>query len=604
MVAKRIKRNIHVFASLLTIVVLSAYGYVSAQNIATEVEKRHNTEMQLSVQSLADDVTLQLTQLAYSMLFIIDQVRLHKPFDSIENRDVLAEDFVSILNTAPFFDQLRLINMDGMEVIRANYDQGSPSLASSSSLQNKKDRYYFQEAIKLTQHEIFLSRLDLNVENGRVELPMKPTLRLAMLSFDQAGKKNGMVVINALAQEMLDHFSKKKLLLPNSHIYWLNENGFWFAGAEKERLWGFMFKDKTDMTLAQHDAKAWQSISSQHHGIAHGSEGIYVFTSISPQQAIGQAKSIISIVDDSQWKIANFYSYRELERLISGELRNQFMIIGVIGFFLVSLFWVVGFYHNQRLNRLQLLQHRREVEQEQQRIRSTSSIAGGIAHEFNNILTGLSNNHYLLHSELKSPDDNKHLFASEALINRAAKLVRYLLIFSRQGFITMKQTDLSSLISNTCSDFSEKLSASIEFNVECNPDIWIEADKDKVHSIIWEMLINARNATAKEKSGIIHVRLTQEEHEFIDSSKNIRSGAFAHLTVRDSGYGIKEKDLPHIFDPFFTTMDVGKGTGLGLSMVYGAVKLHHGDITVESQDGHGAKFEIYLPLQQPRRAPE
>ncbi|MES0371669.1 MAG: ATP-binding protein [Mariprofundaceae bacterium] len=593
------KNRIHIILVLLLISILTFYGYVRLNTAASESRAQLNQEVSLSIHAIALDIEVDLKHLVYSMLFIVDQVYGHDPFSNEESRDVLSEDFLSFLNTSAYFDQIRLLDPDGLEITRAEYGDGSPSLADPGGLQNKGSRYYFQEAMKLGKRQVYLSPLDLNVEHGEIDIPIKPTLRLAMPSFDTPERKSGVAVINALGQPILDHFSQRVSEVPVPRVYWLNENGYWLAGEEPEKLWGFMYPDRQDQTLAVRDPQAWKTIAAEKRGSVTGADGVYVFSTIIPQQAAAGVNTILSIEDTSQWKIVAFYTDDEFQTYFAEKHNNQITILVLLGISLLALFWIVIIYHNQRIMKQQYRQREVEMTREHERMKSTGIIAGGIAHEFNNILSGMTGNIFLLKRDLIQAGDNQYLSSMNHQIKRAAKLIRYLLTFSRQGFVRMKQLDISKLVRQQCEDFLAQLSNNIELTVDCESGVRIEADKEKINSIVWELLANSAEAMVDGVSSKIFVALKPADYEFSNESGEVCQGPFVCLSVSDSGCGIAADVLPYIYDPFYTNKPIGEGVGLGLSSVYGAVKIHHGDIKVTSKAGEGARFDIYLPITQP-----
>lgn len=591
--------RLHLLIALLIMLVLLISGYVTFQRSDSESRSQFNHEISLSIQSIASDVESDLAHLTFSMLFIVDQVRLHKPFSKGGQKSILAQDFISFLNTSDFFDQLRLLDRHGHETIRANYNNGSPVLARSDELQNKGDSYYFKKTIGLKRQEIYLSPLDLNMEHGRIEQPLKPTIRLAMPSFDPGGEKIGVMVINALAQDIINHFNRRAKELPVPHLYWLNQDGYWLAGEEEALLWGFMYPDREEMTLATRDPLAWQTIASQQAGVVRGERGTYVFATIIPQQAIASVKSIHAIVDPAQWKVVACYSDSEFQMIFSEKRDRQLLLLLLSGVSLFLLFWILVVYDNQHLREQKNREREREVSQQHERMKSTGIIAGGIAHEFNNILAGMTANIYLLRKKFFDSSNEVHLNSISEQIDRAAKLIRYLLTFARQGFVHLAPVDLSKLIERECRMFSRELPTGIDLQLEINPDIHVEGDEEKIRSLVHELLINAVDAMSEAESGTLTLSLERTDDESADLSGESHSD-FACLRVCDSGCGIAPDVMPYIYDPFYTTKEVGKGTGLGLSAIYGTVKIHHGDIKVTSGPGEGACFEVYLPLKQPK----
>lgn len=217
-----------------------------------------------------------------------------------------------------------------------------------------------------------------------------------------------------------------------------------------------------------------------------------------------------------------------------------------------------------------------------QRLSSMGTLAGGIAHEFNNILASIKG-----YSELalaQSPSDSpvyRHLQVIYDSSVRAAALVKQILTFSRTKEYEMEACDLREVVKEALDIARATIPANIPINAELGQTVaLVLADKDQVHQVVLNLMNNAHHAV--KSGGEITVRLEQDGTEVL-------------LTVMDTGVGIPSEVMAHIFDPFFTTKEVGEGTGLGLSVVHGIIKNHNGNIDIASEPGVGTTIQITLP---------
>jgi len=237
--------------------------------------------------------------------------------------------------------------------------------------------------------------------------------------------------------------------------------------------------------------------------------------------------------------------------------------------------------------------------QHSQRLESIGILAGGIAHDFNNILFPIIG--YTEMSMIKIPeghDIRKNLEEIFKAANRARNLIQQILTFSRRSNRERKPLKVQSVIKETL-DF---LMIPMEKNIEIRQNIdkkcgYILADRTQIHQVIMNLCTNAYHSM-QEKGGILEVSLNQVKLNPYDiiPYMNISPGSYLHLSVRDTGYGMKKSVMERIFDPFFTTKAPGKGTGMGLSVVHGIVKSYDGCITVYSEPEKGSIFHVYLPL--------
>ena len=239
--------------------------------------------------------------------------------------------------------------------------------------------------------------------------------------------------------------------------------------------------------------------------------------------------------------------------------------------------------------------------QQAQKMESIGTLAGGIAHDFNNILSIILGNTEMAMHDLHawSPAQQSLKEAREASL-RARDLVNQLLLFARQ-----KEQTVSSLrVEPIAKESLKMLRASIPTTVEIQEDIQeglppVLGDPSQVQQIIVNLCTNAAQ-TMEEEGGRMDVKLdsVQVKGALNTSSGPIPEGQFVRMQVRDTGPGISPADLERIFEPFFTTKGVGEGTGLGLAVVHGIVRDRQGGILVESEEGKGTVFTVYLPASE------
>ncbi|MDX1335791.1 MAG: diguanylate cyclase [Gammaproteobacteria bacterium] len=203
---------------------------------------------------------------------------------TVANRRLLEEEIISFSRNKRIYRQIRLLDLQGQEVVRVDYDNELAHGLPADILQNKADRYYFLESITLGESELYLSPLDLNIEHGIVETPHHPTIRFAMPVFDDEGNKRGVIVFNYQAKYLLDHFDEM-LSGTYGHIGLLNQDGYWLRSHKKHREWAFMFD--RNIRFDHNHPKEWQEISSNESGQIHTSDGLFTFSSVFPLKLIG-----------------------------------------------------------------------------------------------------------------------------------------------------------------------------------------------------------------------------------------------------------------------------------------------------------------------------
>jgi PAS domain S-box-containing protein len=245
---------------------------------------------------------------------------------------------------------------------------------------------------------------------------------------------------------------------------------------------------------------------------------------------------------------------------------------------------------------------RKKLEQQllqSQKMESVGILAGGVAHEFNNLLTAISGYGQILQESIPADDD----LSRESIENimkasdRAADLTRGLLAFSRKQVISPKPVHIDTLISNTGKIIRRVIGEDIEFSTGfAGKNLLVKADPGQIEQVLMNMATNARDAMPHGGRLTVATRRVVVREGSEARYDLPEPGQYALISVADSGTGIDGKSLESIFEPFYTTKEVGKGTGLGLSVAHGIIKQHNGSILVSSEPGKGTTFNIYLPL--------
>ncbi len=232
---------------------------------------------------------------------------------------------------------------------------------------------------------------------------------------------------------------------------------------------------------------------------------------------------------------------------------------------------------------------------------SLTTVTAGVAHYFNNILAALVGNSYLAKSQLHHAEEvEERLNNIDKLCADAAALVQHMLAFSSNRSVVMVRLQLDALIQSLCRVWRKKHAFYIDFHesIACSP-VYITGSKHCIEELLFHLLDNACRATSKVKDPHIEVGLRVATKDLIASHAPELLNTthdFVLLSVLDNGCGIPSGLSRTIFTPFFTTKATGEGTGMGLSVVYGIVQSHQGAVVVESREGCGSCFYIYLPI--------
>lgn len=233
-----------------------------------------------------------------------------------------------------------------------------------------------------------------------------------------------------------------------------------------------------------------------------------------------------------------------------------------------------------------------------QKMDAIGQLAGGVAHDFNNILTVIHGHlGLLLAAPELSPEMRESLNELSTASDRAGHLTRQLLTFSRRQPFQMRSLDLKHVVEDVSKLLRRLLGEHIDMRFNYAPaPIGVEGDAGMMEQIVLNLAINARDAMPQGGQLVISAAVLDVDEAYAQDHAGAYPGRFACLTVSDTGCGMDEATLKRIYEPFFTTKEIGKGTGLGLATVYGVIQQHRGWIEVTSTPGKGTTFRVLLPL--------
>ncbi len=676
-----------------------------------EVANHQNIGVALGAGALRKQVSRSFSDLRF--LSESNELRDYFATGSPDDLRELESELVSFSKGMMLYDQVRFLDETGMERVRVNYQGGSPRSVPSGELQSKRDRYYFSETMSLKNGEVYLSPFDLNVEQGKIEQPLKPVIRIAM-PVDSAGKRRGVLVLNLFGASIINEFrAATASIRPTAML--LNRDGYWLVSPNPADEWGFMHNRAT--TLPGRHPGAWEMIRSSASGHKSTDAGLWTWETVYPLEAAGGGIQGQGVQNDYFWKVVSFVPRADLSALVSPQLLLQ-SLFG-LGLLLVAALWSwlhVGSkireynhieQHRRNEERFQALfssmaegfalheiitdaggkpvdyrfvevnpafekltgmnaadtvgktvleifpgtekiwierygqvaltgvpdrfsefsketgrafevssyspapgrfacvfsdvtanRHLEDQLRQSQKMESIGTLAGGVAHDFNNILTVIMGAGAMLKMKLAG-DTELMPFVRQILTSseRAAKLTHNLLAFSRKQTIRPFKVDVNDVIRNMQDFLGRVIGEDVTLKTSfCPSALPVLADRGQLEQVLMNLVANARDAMPD--GGILSLEtalVNSYDHSL--ELEGCRPGAFARITVSDSGAGMDSVTCQRIFEPFFTTKEIGCGTGLGLSMAYGIIKQHDGVIKVYSEPGEGTVFKIFLPIQ-------
>jgi diguanylate cyclase (GGDEF)-like protein/PAS domain S-box-containing protein len=240
-------------------------------------------------------------------------------------KERVTEHFLNMAQTKRRYDQIRYIDSSGMEKIRVNLIDNQAVTVPYSELQNKSERYFFRDTLRLGAGEIYISPLDLSIEHGQIETPFKSVMRFGTPLLNRAGKKQGVLTFSYLGQELLDDFTQA--MREKQHAMLLNQDGYWLSSPDHALEWGFMFG--RDDTFGKYHPDAWAKISAAQQGSVLTPTGLYTFTTVHPQLAgqHGNGQIAASLTaQDYYLKIVSLVPAAELPAVSAGQYPFTFAL--------------------------------------------------------------------------------------------------------------------------------------------------------------------------------------------------------------------------------------------------------------------------------------
>ncbi|ATX80507.1 PAS domain S-box-containing protein [Mariprofundus aestuarium] len=327
-------------------------------------------------------------------------------------------------------------------------------------------------------------------------------------------------------------------------------------------------------------------------------------TGYSAQETLGNKPSMISSGKQNRPFYENLWGTITRGEVWSGELINRkkdgslYPALMTIAPIFDSAGVITHFVANQRD-----MSEYKELEKhlfQAQKLEAVGTLAGGMAHDFNNALTAISGNIYLLQ---QSPDDQQKVLKRTSVIqevcDKAASHIRQILSYARNDAVLMNSVELNHCIQNACNMASSMIPATI--TLECisyEKELYVYWNETQVEQILINLINNARHALKGVESPRItlEVRIIDNSESIMRLNHQMTDEKYICLSIKDNGSGMPKEVMDKIFEPFFTTKIADEGTGLGLSMAYGAIKQVGGLLSVSSEVGKGSEFKICLPI--------
>lgn len=275
------KRFIVIFVPIVALIACGAlFLYQKETSTNAAIIK---TRESASIEKLQEVIRSDFHAIVSDLMFLTTNAGRHtfSTSNTVQAHEELTLEFHEFSKYKGIYDQIRLLDRQGMEIVRVNYNGGRPAVVTKDQLQHKGQRYYFTDTMQLDKGTIFVSPFDLNIEKGQIEMPFKPMIRFGAPVFSANGEKTGVIILNYLGSELI----RKLKRISNQgagQIMLLNRDGYWLAASEKTDEWSFMFKDKPKRHFRDPYPDMWAYLAARNAGQHLNEDGLFTFSSIFP----------------------------------------------------------------------------------------------------------------------------------------------------------------------------------------------------------------------------------------------------------------------------------------------------------------------------------
>lgn len=519
--------------------------------------------------------------------------------DSVQyQREHLAKVFSSFSSAKRLYAQVRLLDTSGMEIIRIDRKNGTSLIISEKQLQNKVNRYYFQEAIRLEKHQVYVSPFDLNVEKGIVEKPLNPMIRFAEPIYDKKGNLQGVVVLNYHGAQLINTILNNR----EKHLttFLVNRDSYFIIGPNPADEWGFMFQERRNKNMQHYYPKAWGAIKESSEGLILNKKGFFIHKTVYPFSGNIDSSNIQHTNGNNPyyWKII---SYLPSEEFKEGRFNRYLKFYGI--FFIISLMLshiFVTLFEKNRDAQFKLRASFRLLQDKNSKLQKSNSTKNTffsiIAHDLKNPIqvvmgyTGMliENYHNMTIDEIK-----EYFKDIESATQKLLQLLENLLNWSRSQtddipFHPLSQ-EIQPVIETACQPTHMGMKVkNITLKISIPARLHAFIDKNLIITVIRNLVTNAIKFTPE--GGIIRITA----HPLGTDSTIVK--------VEDTGVGMSEEECSKLFqvDKKFSKSGTNgeSGTGLGLILSKEFIQRSGGEITVESSEGEGSTFLITLPMHE------
>ncbi|MEX2187625.1 MAG: ATP-binding protein [Pirellulales bacterium] len=597
-----------IFAPLAAVTALIVLAFYVSQNAAQRESRQANERDVVARQQQIVGGELRTIVADVMILSQLQTVRALLADASQPRRHTLADEYRLFVDHRQIYDQARFLDRHGMEVVRVNYRNGRGEIVAGDKLQEKGDRYYFQQAARLGPGQLYVSPFDLNVEDGVIERPAKPTIRFATPVFGDNGELGGVVILNYLGQSLLDKLRSASVGALGD-VSLLNGDGYWLLGPSPDREWGFMVPDGKQISLSAEYPHAWRVVAAEDRGRFEADDGLWTYEEVRPfawlpvgmgatsaasaeasTESGGRAIAVASDARGYAWKIVSHVPEAVISQQTT-QLRQGFWRLFaalVLVLSIVSWLWTrVVLAH--RIARRQLLQS--------ERLSAIGEAMTALTHESRNALQRSQAGLDMLCKRVADRPEAVQLLGE---VQQAQYFLRDQYESVRDYAAPMRlqceAVDFRAVVRENWEQLAgqrqgwDVLLAQHDAAVDAAVDATVWADRRAVGQVVRNLLQNAIEASADASADVLADASVGASAGALRIEVCYREDRLDHrpalrIAIRDDGPGMSREQRLRAFEPFYTTK--ARGTGLGMAICRRIVEAHQGTISVGDGDGAG-----------------
>ncbi len=523
-------------------------------------------------------------------LLVSDARFIKVGFRDFGTHDHLDETMTEFMKSRGVYDQFRLLDASGQEQVRYNFREGDVEKVPPSQLQSKRDRYYFQEGLRLEHNQYYISALDLNVEGGVVERPLKPVLRVVLKAGASSYAPVSIVVLNYLGADLLDALKEVERSEEQTRSVVVDQDGYYVMGEAPSQEWGGSLPDRKAENLRLQKPLTWKAMqeTTLRSQCLRNEEGIACFTRFSPTHLpLNRGGDVV--FSNQQLYFISFLDADEFAQQVLQEFVPLFGIYCLFGLALLYASWKFARLKALKLRNEAFLQ---EEMYHKEKLHSLGRMATGMAHEINTPLAHISLSLELIRQRVLPREKLLQTTAkAQESCSRVAAIIDHVRTFGRMDEQVRTAFELPVTFNNALSLIRHRLLNEGVSVQESWPDGLprVEGNPGQTEQVLLNLLNNALDAMEGESNRFLLVAVTVQP---------LTTGAAqVEMRLTDNGPGVPKQQQGQLFDPFFTTKELGKGTGLGLSIAYNLMREQGGGVAYEDGE-RGATFRIWLPASE------